>query len=372
MTQTPANIRLLVLANGILNPVTRKLIPHTPRYFNTFPPFWFGYDPGAKAPGFFKFLNEIHKDQENRLMIQRIFSLCLYKVNPWQVGFLFFGSGANGKGVLTKILETLLGGKANVTSIGITSMDEKFDIAPLKNAWLNISQDMAEISQSKALSNMLEGNLKHLIANEDFGFQEKYKNTEHVRPTVKFIFCTNKLPYFADRSDGIYRRFRYIEFKESFVGREDTTLETRLLAELPGILNWVLDGLQMLMNLEGETFPDTAEGRKIKKIQRSENDATGTWLREHCEDADPGEFLELNPLYEDFKAWHEDFFGNGRYPVKATFKKDIKRVFPRADERRIKKRVSQYERLNNSSLAGKSWIDAYCFYGIRLKPMELE
>ena len=41
---------------------------------------------------------------------------------------------------------------------------------------------------------------------------------------------------------GIWRRIRMIPFTENFEGREDAQLTDKLKQELPGILNWAVEG----------------------------------------------------------------------------------------------------------------------------------
>ena len=38
-------------------------------------------------------------------------------------------------------------------------------------------------------------------------FDKKHKDPLQVNPTARLVFATNRLPKFADRSDGIWRRF---------------------------------------------------------------------------------------------------------------------------------------------------------------------
>jgi putative DNA primase/helicase len=48
----------------------------------------------------------------------------------------------------------------------------------------------------------------------------------------------------SDDSEGIWRRVKLVPFLKSFKGREDLSLESKLVAESSGILNWFLAGLR--------------------------------------------------------------------------------------------------------------------------------
>ena len=62
------------------------------------------------------------------------------------------------------------------------------------------------------------------------------------RPAYKLVIATNDKPRILGSDIGIWRRTRMIPFSASFEGREDRQLAEKLEQELPGILNWALDG----------------------------------------------------------------------------------------------------------------------------------
>ena len=346
-----SNARWLILKNGLLETATGEICEHTPLHFSEQTPLDYEYDPNADGKCFRKFLTEIQPDLDKRKLLQLIAGLCLVKSNLWHVAFILVGDGGNGKSLFAKCLKWIIG-EDNCTSIPIDRLDDKFQIAELKDSWLNVSEDMAEISQNKALGNILEGNLKTLISGEDFQFERKYKDPITAKPTVKFVFCTNSLPYIGDKSNGLWRRLRIIAFNQKFGGtdKEDPNLENKLAMEKPAMLNWALEGAKRLMAMTEKLFPDTDEGRNIKAEQRNDCDATGSWLKEHCEmcDANSGMYVESNALFSEYNEWYSSEFGKAGVN-KRGFRKTLKRVFPTVKE--IRKQV-----------CGKD--DDYWYYGI--------
>src|SRR5690606_40106778 len=78
--------------------------------------------------------------------------------------------------------------------------------------------------------------------------------------------CSSDLPNFADASGAIARRFIVLTMRHSFLGRENIRLTRELLEELPGILNWALDGLARLEQQGGFTEPASrSEERRVGK-----------------------------------------------------------------------------------------------------------
>jgi putative DNA primase/helicase len=63
---------------------------------------------------------------------------------------------------------------------------------------------------------------------------------------VRFLIQTNTTLHFSDPSGTIATRFIPVLFKECFEGRENENLTAELLEELPGILNWAIEGWKRL------------------------------------------------------------------------------------------------------------------------------
>jgi putative DNA primase/helicase len=59
---------------------------------------------------------------------------------------------------------------------------------------------------------------------------------------VRFLIISNELPKITDSSGALASRFVLVRLTESFEKREDPLLHDKLLPELPGILNWALEG----------------------------------------------------------------------------------------------------------------------------------
>src|SRR5260370_40823834 len=63
---------------------------------------------------------------------------------------------------------------------------------------------------------------------------------------TRFLLMTNELPRIEDASGALASRFLVLTLHEAFYGREDHALFDRFQLELPGILNWALEGWDRL------------------------------------------------------------------------------------------------------------------------------
>jgi putative DNA primase/helicase len=122
------------------------------------------------------------------------------------------------------------------------------------------------------------------------------------RPQFKLFFATNHKPIIRGTDLAIWRRIRLIPFNVTIPEDEvDPDLGQKLLQELPGILNWAIEGC-LVWQKEGLGLP--AEVAEATEAYRNEMDVLGDFFDECC---------ILNPLarvtkrdfYEAYVQWAE-------------------------------------------------------------------
>ena len=62
------------------------------------------------------------------------------------------------------------------------------------------------------------------------------------------MILANEMPSFHDPSGALDRRLITLQTTKSYFGNEDATLTNKLLEELPGILNWAIEGRNRLQS----------------------------------------------------------------------------------------------------------------------------
>lgn len=89
--------------------------------------------------------------------------------------------------------------------------------------------------------------LKSIVGEDPQDIERKYRDTQSsVRLPTRFVITCNELAHFTDPSGALAMRISAIPFFNTYAGREDRTLEHRLVAERPGIANWSIVGLARL------------------------------------------------------------------------------------------------------------------------------
>jgi hypothetical protein len=77
-----------------------------------------------------------------------------------------------------------------------------------------------------------------------------------VRLPTRIVILANEQPVFHDPSRALQRRLLTLRTTRSFGGKEDIALTDKLLKELPGILNWAIEGWKRLHSRGHFEIPD--------------------------------------------------------------------------------------------------------------------
>lgn len=284
----------------------------------------YGFDPIARCPKFLKYLSEVQPSEENRERLQMLAGLALVPDCRYNVAFFLYGEAGTGKSVFVNVLTNLVG-TDNCCSVPLASLAARFGKAPLTEKLLNIVGDLPTMPESGS-ANSVEGFFKQITAGEEIPVERKGIDAYKAPAIARMVFATNSMPYFSDRSRGVWDRVRIIPFNQRI---RDTKEQNPNLAaeicseELPGVLNWALVGLAKLRKLQ--QFPECTEGAALKDEHRLSCDHEREFLTEHVEAA-PGDFVGSQCLYDRYRNWAK---GNGYHPVgAANFKNAVMRVFP--------------------------------------------
>ena len=287
------------------------------------------FDPDAQCPKFLKYLSEVQPSEENRECLQMLAGLALVPDCSVNVAFFLYGEAGTGKSVFVNVLAHLVG-TDNCCSVPLASLAARFGKAPLTEKLLNIVGDLPTMPES-GKTNGVEGFFKQITAGEEIPVERKGVDAYKAPVIARMVFATNSMPYFADRSRGVWDRVRLIPFNQRIRGTEgqNPNLAVELRDELPGLLNWALVGLAKLRKLT--QFPECPEGAALKDEHRNACDHELEFLTERVEAADEGS-VSSQWLYEQYRVWVRE---NGYHPVGAgNFKNAVKRVFPKSYEKR--------------------------------------
>lgn len=335
---------VVACTNGILNLRTLALTPSTPRLFST-TAIGAPWLPDAPEPtAWLAFLRSLWgDDRESILALQQLFGYLLTTDTSQQKIFALIGPPRSGKGTIARVLKALLGDDA-VVNPTLQSLERPFGLAPLVGKTAAIIGDArlgGHADQQQVVERLLS------ISGEDsLSIDRKNRDPINVRLRVRVILLSNELPRLYDTSGALASRFVILTLSKSFLGEEDTGLEAKLIAELPGIFRWALEGRQDLAE-RGRFVTPLASTNAVEHLRAISN-PLGVFLDECCV-IEAGAQAEVSELYRRYVSWCE---ASGREPAnKQLFGRDLHTLHPelvvgqvtRLDSISGKKRIRFYE-----------------------------
>lgn len=213
------------------------------------------YDPKATAPRFERFLEEIfpdfekpgHPQYEVIDFLQKAVGYMMTADVREQCCFLFVGKeGSNGKSVLVGTMEQIWGDYMQDTPPQTFTEKRDANTSDLAGLVGNRAITGTESEDKKTFDEAL---LKRLTGGDRVTCRFMYAEWFSYYPTYKIIIATNEVPLIKSQNHAMRRRIKLIPFRQHFyypweqmVPVRDETLKDKLTEELPGILNWCIEG----------------------------------------------------------------------------------------------------------------------------------
>jgi len=275
--------------NGILNIFTKTLSPFTPekRFFTKLP---INYIPLTDCPLIKKFLSQIHKHEEDIIIIQELFGYCLLRDYRIEKAFMLNGGGRNGKSRLLELLKRFLGHE-NCVNIQLQEIEkDTFVMSEFHGKLANVSGDISK----EALEHT--GNFKMLTGADPITANRKFKVRLTFLNYAKLIYAANEIPKTNDLTDAFFNRwvlleypFKFLSQKEidklpleeadiSFNGKKKYNLADKEIVskistdeQLSGVLNWALEGLSRLLQQRDFSYSKSMADVKNLWIRKSDS-----------------------------------------------------------------------------------------------------
>lgn len=322
---------LINLKNGTfeITPNGYKLRPFSSTDFLTYQ-LPFEFNPDVQAPQFQTYLNKVLPDMERQRVLAEYLGYIFVKHGTGSLkeekALVLYGTGANGKSVFFEIVNALLG-IDNVSSFSLQSLTNEngYFRAKLANKLLNYATE---------INGKLETDtFKQLVSGEPVEARLPYGQPFILRQYAKMIFNCNELPREVEHSNAFFRRFLIIPFDVTIPEAEqDKTLHTRIIdSELSGVFNWVLGGLNRL--LEQQRFSKCDAAEKAVQEYRTQTDSVRMFLEENSLTADPVKWKLLKEIFATYRSFCTE---NGFHALnKTNFNKRLTAFGVQVDRKNI-------------------------------------
>jgi putative DNA primase/helicase len=315
--ERPKDVVQINLKNGTfeVTPEGRRLKPHSPNDFLTYV-LPFGYDQEATCPIFEKFLNRVLPDQERQQLLAEFFAYVFLRTSTLRLEkvLILHGTGANGKSVVFEVARALFG-EENVCSYSLKSLTDNsgYYRANLQNKLLNYASEI-----DKGINPDI---LKKLASGEPCEAQIKYKDPFEITDYAKLFFNANELPKDVEHTEAFFRRLVIISFDVTIPEEEqDKELSKKIIeSELPGVLNWVLKGLDRL--LQNKKFSECDAVKKKLDAYKRDSNSVLLFMEEAGYSASKTASLPLTDVYTEYRSFCMD---GGFVPMnRSNFKKQL-------------------------------------------------
>jgi putative DNA primase/helicase len=188
--------------------------------------------------------------------------------------------GSNGKSVFSNILQRVLGELSIPAPQKLLTMSDRHptEIACLCSKRLVVAN---ETSKGMVLDEAL---VKVLTSTEPITSRFVHKDNFQFKPTHKLIVVGNHRPVVKGDDEGIWRKVKVVPFKVTIPeAKLDPRFAERFDDELPGILNWAIEGGKLYL-MEGLREP-----AEVKSATQEYREESGGCLRK---------FLELECVFK--------------------------------------------------------------------------
>ena len=302
--QLDSNANLLGVQNGVLE-LDSGTFRDSQRADLTTMRCGVAYDPKAGCPRWKRFLLEImQQDQEMVDFLQRLAGYWLTGDTSEQKLFFLYGFGANGKSTYINVLLTLLGIYGTqiqpdvlMLKSGTNGGSATPGLAKLRGKRLVVASELPEGRQ------LDEGMVKQATGQDVIVARHLYQNEFEFFPNFKLVMVGNHQPYVRGTDYGIWRRMCLVPFEAQIPEeRRDKGLLEKLTAELPGILNWALDGNKAWR--EGG-LAEPAKVHNATRDYQTEQDVVEAWLEQCCV-VQPSSRTPTQGLYISYTKWAQE------------------------------------------------------------------
>ena len=315
---------LLNVENGVVDLRTGELRrAHPSQRFTTYAPVPLT-DADPEGGDWGRFVKTIIPDEDLRKYVQRSIGYMATGLAHEQVFFIWLGSGANGKSVLSHCLSTALGDRflmstqfsVFTTSVNVESKMREF--GRLRGARMVVA------SEPKVGSRFDTACLKEVTGGESILGRHLFCNAFTYRPTWTPTFMCNNLPKVSETDHGTWRRIRAIPFRVQIPEAvQDRELSARITGtDLPSVLAWIIAGARSYFR---EGRGSCAAVEELTLDYRASEDVIGGWIEEKC-NLGLGS-TSVKELWDSFSKW-ADQEGHGRFVKQmnsARFSKDLGR-----------------------------------------------
>lgn len=247
---------------------------------------------------FRKYLDRVVPDSKVQMILAEYMGYVFirHRTLKLEKSLILYGTGANGKSVFFDVMTALLGPN-NVSNYSLQSLTHHsgYYRAKLGTILVNYASEISPKMDSTVF--------KQLVSGEPVEARLPHKDPMTIEDYAKLIFNTNDLPKDVEQNEGFFRRFCIVPFEVTIPEEErDPEMAKKIIySELPGVFNWVLEGLKRLLLQKRLTQSDIVDN--MIKQYRQQSDSVQLFLHDEGYEKDVQAEMSLKVLYDCYKLY---------------------------------------------------------------------
>ena len=211
---------------------------------------------------------------------------------------ILFGTGANGKSVMFHLISAMLGNH-NVSSFSMESLTDS-------NGYYRAMIDNKLLNYASEISTKMDTNrFKQLVSGEPIEARHPNGRPMQLEQYAKLMFNCNELPKNTEQTNAFFRRFLIVPFDVELPRSEwiDSLHELIIENELSGFFNWVLSGLERL--IENKKFSECKASDSALQRYQHESDNVSLFLDEenYKKTENFKQYTDLKLLYGQYATY---------------------------------------------------------------------
>lgn len=259
------------------------------------------HDPNAKCRLWKRFLRQVTNNDHDLIEhLQRLVGYTLTGLTDEQILLFLHGRGANGKSVFLETIKELLGDYSRNMRTDVLMARSRSKGGPSEDEARLVGARYVTVNETSDGTRFNEALIKDLTGGDTITARRLYENSFEFRPQFKLWIRGNHKPAFNGDDGGMARRIKLIPFTVRIPdSRRDPALARKLRHELPGILNWAIEGC-LNWQRGGLQEPDVVLHSTAEYV--SEMDTFARFLEECCE-IDSDYRATAGQLHRSYRYW---------------------------------------------------------------------
>lgn len=248
------------------------------------------------------FMISIMPDEEERDYLLYNLASCLEGGNNNEVYPNFEGTGGNGKGTETRKMEYTLGDYAGSLDVEFLTSDRKSSSNHNTALYECMKKRFVMCSEPSKNAKLNAELVKELTGGDEISVRQIYGKAEKMKPHFTLFMQCNKLPEVDDDSEGTWRRFQLIKFRESFRGdKANVNLKNEMK-------DWRMQNFKLLAKyykkyVENDYKIEIPQKLKDEKNEFKKGENVIHGFIDECLEKEEGGIIKSKDLYERFKEY---------------------------------------------------------------------